>query len=81
MLSEAVMLALGEHIGRQTAHDVVYESAMKAFEQRIPFVDVLCEDPRVSQRLTRAQLEVLLDPTRYTGLAGAQVDLVLGQQR
>ena len=54
---------------------------MKAFEQRIPFVDVLCEDPRVIQHLTRAQIDVLLDPTLYAGLAGAQVDLVLGQQR
>ena len=78
MLSEAVMLALGEHIGRQTAHDVVYESAMQAFERRVPFIDVLCADPRVNQHLTRAQIEVLLEPARYTGLAGAQVDLVLG---
>lgn len=81
MLSEAVMLALGESIGRQTAHDVVYESAMRAFEQRTPFIDLLCADPRVNQHLTRAQIEPLLDPSRYTGLAGAQVDAVLAGYR
>ena len=32
ILSEAVMLALGEHVGRQVSHDIVYEAAMAAFE-------------------------------------------------
>ena len=30
------MLALGEHVGRQVSHDIVYEAAMAAFEQRRP---------------------------------------------
>ena len=34
ILSEAVMLRLGESVGRQVAHDIVYEAAMAAFEQR-----------------------------------------------
>lgn len=32
LLSEAVMLRLGEGLGRNAAHDVVYEAAMTAFE-------------------------------------------------
>ena len=31
LLAERIMLALGEYIGRQTAHDVVYEAAMQHF--------------------------------------------------
>ncbi len=35
LLSEKVMLALGERMGRQAAHEVVYELSMEAFEKRI----------------------------------------------
>jgi hypothetical protein len=31
---------------------------------------MLARDPHVSERLTAAQVEALLDPARYTGLCG-----------
>jgi 3-carboxy-cis,cis-muconate cycloisomerase len=77
MLSEAVMLALGEHVGRQEAHDIVYEAAMAAFEQRRPLRDLLLADGRVTAHLTAMEIEALLDPAAYTGLAGVFVDRVL----
>jgi 3-carboxy-cis,cis-muconate cycloisomerase len=77
MLSEAVMFALGKHVGKQTAHDVVYECAMKAVDGDVPFREVLLGDPIVAQHLQPHELDVLLDPARYTGLAGVMVDLVL----
>ena len=77
MLSEAVMFALGEKVGRQTAHDVVYEAAMHAFNHREPFRDVLLRDPIVSAHLNAAEIDQLLDPARYTGLAAQMVDRVL----
>lgn len=77
MLSEAVMFALGERIGRVTAHDVVYDAAMRAFEQNSAFADLLMADGRVSAHITRAEIDVLLDPARYTGLCGVFVDAVL----
>jgi adenylosuccinate lyase len=80
MLSEAVMFALGETMGRQTAHDVVYEAAMRAVEQGELFGDVLLADARIAAHLTRDDVERLLDPTHYTGLAGQMVDLVVGQK-
>jgi 3-carboxy-cis,cis-muconate cycloisomerase len=78
MLSEAVMFALGERIGRVTAHDVVYEAAMSAFEEHRAFAELLMADARVSSHLTRAEIDTLLDPARYTGQCGAFVDAVLG---
>ena len=77
VLSEAVMLALGKDLGRQTAHEMVYECAMRSFEQGLPFRQVLGEHPLVSAHLTPAQIEDLLDPAHYTGLAGQFVDRVL----
>ena len=49
------MLKLGEHVGRQVAHDIVYEAAMAAFEQRRPLRDLLLADERVTQHLSPAR--------------------------
>lgn len=62
------MLDLGKQIGRQRAHDAVYDAAQASVTEGRPFRDLLAEDPHVSGRLTSAQVEALLDPTRYTGL-------------
>ncbi len=77
MLSEAVMLALGKTAGRQTAHDVVYECSMRAVEQNLPFRQTLVDHPLVARHLSRAEIDRLLDPNQYTGLAGEFVDRVV----
>src|SRR5215470_2968347 len=66
--AEAVMLDLGASIGRQHAHDVVYDAAQAAFVEGRPFGTLLMDDPRVTAHLDRAAIEKLLDPTAYTGL-------------
>ncbi len=78
LLSERVMLALGERIGKQTAHEVVYEVAMRAHEEGLPFREALLGDARVTAHLDRAAIERLLDPLSYLGLASELVDQVLG---
>jgi 3-carboxy-cis,cis-muconate cycloisomerase len=78
ILSEAVMLQLAEHVGRQTAHEVVHEAAMLAFEQRRPLAELLAADPRLSAHFSVAQLAAMLDPAAYTGLAAWFVDRVAG---
>jgi 3-carboxy-cis,cis-muconate cycloisomerase len=80
MLSEAVMLALAQKIGRQSAHDIVYACAMRAVEQKLPFLQTLSEHATVSSHLSRQDIERLLDPIHYTGLAGQFVDRVLQNQ-
>ena len=78
LLSERVMLALGERIGKQTAHEVVYEVAMHSQEAGVPFRDALIGDARVAAHLDRAAIERLLDPATYVGLAAELVDRVAG---
>lgn len=68
IMAEAVMLDLGAAIGRQHAHDAVYDAAQAAFVAGRPFGDVLAADPRVTAHMTPAQIRGLLDPTAYTGL-------------
>ena len=68
IMAEALMLDLGKQIGRQRAHDAVYDAAQASVTRGRPFREMLAEDPQVSARLTHAQVEALLDPARYTGL-------------
>lgn len=77
LLAERIMLELGRHVGRQTAHDIIYEAAMIAFEQRVPFADVLKRNDEVMHYLSAQTIDDLLDPVQYTGLAGEYVDRVL----
>jgi 3-carboxy-cis,cis-muconate cycloisomerase len=77
MLSETVMLALGKKVGRQTAHNVIYDCSMRAHENNRPFRETLNEHPLVSQHLTTTEIDQLLDPQQSTGLAGEFVDRVV----
>jgi adenylosuccinate lyase len=77
LLAERVMLELGKHIGRQNAHDVVYECAMHAVAHRQPFLESLAADERVTAQIDRARLAPLLDPEQYLGLAAVFVERVL----
>ncbi len=69
ILSEAVMLRLAEHLGRQEAHEVVYEVAMHAHATGQRFADALAADPRVCAVLDGAAIAGLLDPAAYLGEA------------
>ena len=79
LLSEKVMLALGEKIGKQTAHEIVYEIAMDSFEKEIPFKDALNGDKRVSNNLSSQEIGSLLDPVAYIGESEKIVDDVLSR--
>ena len=68
IVAEAVMLELGATIGRQHAHDVVYDAAQAAVVEGKPFAALLAADRRVTEHLDRKAIDKLLDPTAYTGL-------------
>jgi adenylosuccinate lyase len=68
IMAEAIMLELGKRIGRQRAHDAVYDAAQKAVTEGRSFPELLVEDVRVSAHLSSEQLVELLDPAQYTGL-------------
>src|SRR5215470_9041855 len=68
IMAEAVMLDLGASIGRQHAHDVVYDAAMEAAVANKSFGGLLAADSRVTAHLDKAAIDRLLDPTAYTGL-------------
>ena len=73
IMAEAVMLQLGAAIGRQHAHDVVYDAAQAAFVEGSSFAALLAADARVTAHLDAHAIAKLLDPTAYTGLC-AEID-------
>jgi len=61
--SQRVLLALVEGgMLRDDAYRVVQRSAMKAWEQKTPFADLLKADEEVGAHLTAEQIDGLLDP-------------------
>src|SRR5262244_858510 len=77
IVSEAVMMGLGPYLGRQYAHDLVYDICRKVVATGRPLVDLLAENPEITKHLDRAALEKLCDSANYLGEAGAMVDRVL----
>jgi 3-carboxy-cis,cis-muconate cycloisomerase len=77
VMSEAVMMGLGRHIGRETAHDLVHDICREAIRQGRSLLDLLAEHPEINRHLDRAALAKLCEPANYLGQAGVMVDRVL----
>jgi 3-carboxy-cis,cis-muconate cycloisomerase len=75
--SEAVMMGLGPVLGRQRAHDLVYDICRAVIAGQGSFLDLLAEHPEIKPHMGRAQLAGFLDPANYVGLSGEMVDRVL----
>ena len=81
IVSEAVMMGLGPYLGRQYAHDLVYEICRQVVATGRPLVELLAENAEIAKHLDRRALEKLCDPANYLGEAGAMVDRVLATTR
>ena len=77
IVSEAVMMGLGPALGRQRAHDLVYDICRKVVATGRPLLDLLAEDKEIAKHMSRADLAKLVDPANYLGVAGEMVDRVL----
>jgi 3-carboxy-cis,cis-muconate cycloisomerase len=81
IVSEAVMMGLGPYLGRQRAHDLVYDICREVAATGTPLIDLLARNPEISRHLSRVELERMVDPANYLGLAGDMVDRVLASER
>ena len=81
VMSEAVMMGLGPYIGREYAHDLVYDLCRQALSEDRPLIDLLASHPEIAKHLDRPALERMCDPASYLGQAGVMVDRVLARTR
>ncbi len=79
VMSEAVMMGLGPFIGREYAHDLVYDLCRESLAKKTPLLELLVAHPEIKSHVSRAQLERMLDPANYLGQSGVMVDRVLDQ--
>lgn len=77
LASDAVAEALGAKMGARVARELVAELARASAASERSFADVLLDDDRVAGLLTRADVDVLLDPAAAIESAGRVVDQAL----
>ena len=81
IMSEALMLELGRRVGRQRAHDAIYDAAQASVVEGKPFTEALSEIEDVQDNLSSEQIETLLDPTQYTGASSLMAERFAKQAR
>ena len=65
--SEFVMMNLAEKLGKNKAHELLYEKAMLVEREGREFIDVLKEDALISSEFTSEELERMIRPESYIG--------------
>jgi len=75
------MMGLGPTLGRNKAHDLVYDVCRQVVKTGRPLIDLLVEDKEIGKHADRKMLERLVDPANYLGVAGEMVDRVLAMRK
>lgn len=78
VLSEAVMLALAPHVGRETAHRLVSAAAEDARRTGCSLEDAVRSSAEIMARLSRDEVAAAFDLRRHAGQCAALVDRFLG---
>ncbi|WP_226648277.1 adenylosuccinate lyase family protein [Microbulbifer variabilis] len=80
IVSEAVMMALAPQLGRQAAHDLVYDACRQALESGDSLAQVLANTPQLNSVLDTKKIASLTDPSGYLGSAKEMVDRMINQR-
>ncbi|UZE92811.1 MAG: adenylosuccinate lyase [Methanosarcinales archaeon] len=81
-MAEAVMIGLARKgVGRQDAHEIIRDCAMKARETGEHMKDVLCKEPRITKYLAPDEIERLMNPENYLGNAVERVEEIVKRLR
>jgi 3-carboxy-cis,cis-muconate cycloisomerase len=78
IVSERLSATLAPLLGKARAKALLGEASQRAVGEDRPLREVLDELPEVTDVLTPAALDALLDPAGYTGAAATLVDRALG---
>lgn len=71
VFSQPVLLALIDAgMSRDDAYRVVQEAAMRAWDEERPYLEVLKEDPRASEKLPGPKLDEIFDERRFLSNVG-----------
>jgi len=77
IVSERMMFKLSPFVGKQTAHDIVYEICMEAYDNNERVIDAFLRDEIVRKHMSEVQIKETLNPENYLGFSKQYVDNVL----
>ncbi|MCL2893982.1 class-II fumarase/aspartase family protein [Brenneria tiliae] len=66
--SEKIMMKLVEALGKDPAHELVYQVAMRSTHEDIAYREALASNPVIAANFSAQEIADLLDPAAYTGL-------------
>jgi 3-carboxy-cis,cis-muconate cycloisomerase len=81
IVAEAVMMGMAPFIGRQQAHDVVYDACREVNEKGGTLSDALQKIPEVTKSFSKEKIEELTNPINYLGMAPQMVDKAVSHSR
>jgi adenylosuccinate lyase len=79
IMSERLMLALADRLGKQAAHELVYQLIQTAREENTPIRDLLGEHRDVMAALDAQTLDEVLEPAAYLGASAVLTRRVVAE--
>ena len=81
IVAESVMMALAPKMGRQIAHDLVYDCCRVSITKNISFIDTLLKNKEISNFFNKTDLLEIIDPSNYLGAAPAMAKRLLDNRK
>lgn len=80
IVAEAVMMGLAPRLGRQKAHDIVYDCCRTTLTTGNAFDDALLDQPEIAAVFERSEIEALTNPANYLGSAPQMTRALLSRR-
>ena len=77
ILSQRLTFYLADKIGKDTANDLMHDVAKFALENNLSLKDAALQNKIVAQNITEKQIDNILNPETYIGLAVEQAELII----
>ena len=77
ILSQRLTFFLGDKIGKDTANDLMHDVAKYALENNLSLKEAAMMNQEVSKNITETQIDEILNPETYIGLAVKQAELII----
>ncbi|MFY0687772.1 MAG: adenylosuccinate lyase family protein [Cyclobacteriaceae bacterium] len=76
IMAEAIMMGLAPKLGKKTAHDVLYQAAAFAIENKVSLEEALNQNSQIDELLTNKELKALINPLNYLGSSQRMIEEV-----
>lgn len=81
LATERLMLALAAELGKQTAHERVYDLSQEAYASKTPIRELFSAHAELAPLLTEEQLATVFEPASYLGRSRELTDRAVAETR